>query len=85
MTSSADATAPIPMLERRRIEAAILKHVYDSLKQSHGEQIARPRGLIRQTWVIRHTATSTELSWLAGVAGVAGLGGPARTRPRPPC
>ena len=41
MTSSADATAPIPMLERRRIEAAILKHVYDSLKQSHGEQIAR--------------------------------------------
>ena len=41
MTSSADATAPIPMLERRRIEAAILKHVHDSLKQSHGEQIAR--------------------------------------------
>jgi hypothetical protein len=29
------------MLERRRIEAAILKHVYDSLRQSHGEQAAR--------------------------------------------
>jgi hypothetical protein len=41
MTSPADATAPIPMLERRRIEAAILKHVYDSLKQSHSEQVAR--------------------------------------------
>ncbi|MCK6450533.1 MAG: L-2-amino-thiazoline-4-carboxylic acid hydrolase [Alphaproteobacteria bacterium] len=33
--------APIPMLERRRIEAAILKHVYDTLKRSHGEEVAR--------------------------------------------
>ena len=41
MTSPADATAPIPMLERRRIEAAILKHVYDSLRQSHGVEVAR--------------------------------------------
>jgi len=41
MTSPADATAPIPMLERRRIEAAILKHVYDSLRQSHGVDVAR--------------------------------------------
>jgi hypothetical protein len=41
MTSPADATAPIPMLERRRIEAAILKHVYDSLRQSHGADVAR--------------------------------------------
>jgi hypothetical protein len=40
-TSPADATAPIPMLERRRIEAAILKHVYDSLRQSHGFDVAR--------------------------------------------
>ena len=31
----------LAMLERRRIEAAILKHVYDSLRQSHGEQVAR--------------------------------------------
>jgi hypothetical protein len=32
---------PIPMLERRQIEAAILKHVYDTLKASHGEEVAR--------------------------------------------
>jgi hypothetical protein len=32
---------PIAMLERRRIEAAILKHVYDTLKASHGEEVAR--------------------------------------------
>lgn len=32
---------PLPMLEKRRIEAAILKHVYDSLKESHGESAAR--------------------------------------------
>jgi len=42
MTSPAPATtAPIPMLERRRIEAAMLKHVYDTLKHSHGEAVAR--------------------------------------------
>ena len=41
MTTSADATASLPMLERRRIEAEILKHVYDTLKQSHGEAVAR--------------------------------------------
>ena len=29
------------MLERRRIEAAVLKHVYDTLKASHGEDVAR--------------------------------------------
>jgi hypothetical protein len=34
-------TAALPMLERRRIEAAILKHVYDRLKASHGEAVAR--------------------------------------------
>jgi hypothetical protein len=28
------------MLERRRIEAAILKHVYDALKASHGAKLA---------------------------------------------
>ena len=37
----AESTAPIPMLERRRIEAAIMKHVYDTLKESHGEAVAR--------------------------------------------
>lgn len=41
MTSPADTAAALPMLERRRIEAAILKHVYDTLKQSHGQDVAR--------------------------------------------
>ena len=41
MTRSADARTPLPMLERRRIEAEILKHVYDTLKQSHGVEVAR--------------------------------------------
>ena len=31
----------LAMLEKRRIEAAILKHVYDTLKASHGEEVAR--------------------------------------------
>jgi hypothetical protein len=29
------------MLEKRRIEAAILKHVYDTLKASHGAEVAK--------------------------------------------
>jgi L-2-amino-thiazoline-4-carboxylic acid hydrolase len=33
--------APLPMLERRRIEANILKHVYETLKASHGVETAR--------------------------------------------
>jgi hypothetical protein len=32
---------PVPMIQQRRIEAAMLKHVYDILKDSHGEQVAR--------------------------------------------
>lgn len=32
---------PVPMIERRRIEAAILKHVYDTLKASHGVEVAK--------------------------------------------
>ena len=35
------ARAPIPMFEQRRIEAMILKHVCDSLKASHGTEIAQ--------------------------------------------
>jgi hypothetical protein len=31
----------LAMLERRRIEAAILKHVYDALKASHGKDVAQ--------------------------------------------
>jgi hypothetical protein len=35
------ACTPIPMLEQRRIEAKILKHVYDTLKASHGIEVAQ--------------------------------------------
>ena len=31
----------LPIIERRRIEAEILKHVYDVLTESHGEAVAR--------------------------------------------
>ena len=33
--------APMPMFEQRRIEAMILKHVYDTLKASHGIEVAQ--------------------------------------------
>lgn len=32
---------PMPMIERRRIEANILKHVYETLKASHGKDVAQ--------------------------------------------
>ena len=35
------ARAPIPMFEQRRIEATILKHVYDTLKANHGVEVAQ--------------------------------------------
>ncbi len=35
------ARSPIPMFEQRRIEATILKHVYDTLKKSHGMEVAQ--------------------------------------------
>src|SRR5262245_13731155 len=31
----------LAMLERRRIEAQILKHVYDTLQASHGKEVAQ--------------------------------------------
>jgi hypothetical protein len=34
-------TQTLAMLEKRRIEAAILKHVYDTLKASHGAEAAK--------------------------------------------
>jgi L-2-amino-thiazoline-4-carboxylic acid hydrolase len=34
-------TQSMAMLEKRRIEAAILKHVYDTLKASHGVEAAK--------------------------------------------
>lgn len=35
------ATPDLAMLERRRIEATILGHVYATLKESHGEAVAK--------------------------------------------
>ena len=32
---------PMAMLEKRRIEAAMLKHVYETLKASHGIEVAQ--------------------------------------------
>jgi hypothetical protein len=31
----------LPMIERRRIEATMLKHVYETLKESHGTETAK--------------------------------------------
>jgi hypothetical protein len=39
--ASMSDTQTMAMLEKRRIEAAILKHVYDTLKASHGLQVAQ--------------------------------------------
>lgn len=38
---STSSPTPIPMFEQRRIEAMILKHVYDTLKASHGIEVAQ--------------------------------------------
>ena len=35
------AASPLPMIERRRIEAEMLKQVYDTLKESHGVETAK--------------------------------------------
>jgi len=40
MTASAHPEG-LSMLDKRRIEAEILKEVYDTLKESHGEEIAK--------------------------------------------
>jgi L-2-amino-thiazoline-4-carboxylic acid hydrolase len=39
--ASTPSTAPMPMIERRRIEANILKHVYATLETSHGKDVAQ--------------------------------------------
>ena len=38
---SQTAETQMPMLERRRIEAQILGHVYETLKESHGAEVAQ--------------------------------------------
>lgn len=43
MSKPEDKTAPtpLPMIERRRIEAEILKHVYETVKERDGADVAR--------------------------------------------
>jgi imidazole glycerol phosphate synthase subunit HisF len=41
MSDTATDTPAMAMLEKRRIEAAILKHVYQTLKASHGAEAAQ--------------------------------------------
>ena len=41
MSETASDTTALPMIERRRIEAAILGHVYETLKANHGDGVAR--------------------------------------------
>jgi L-2-amino-thiazoline-4-carboxylic acid hydrolase len=40
-TSSSAHPEGLSMLEKRKIEAEILKEVYETLKESHGEEVAR--------------------------------------------
>ena len=55
----------LAMLEKRRIEAAILKHVYDTLKASHGVEVAK--GTIAQS--VRRSAIEQAGQFAAAVGG----------------
>ena len=74
MTASAHPEG-LSMLEKRRIEAEILKEVYDTLKDSHGEEVARKtiaesvrRSAIEQARAFAAAAPGgsvlTAISWL---------------------
>jgi L-2-amino-thiazoline-4-carboxylic acid hydrolase-like protein len=55
----------LAMLEKRRIEAAILKHVFDTLKASHGVEVAK--GTIAQS--VRRSAIEQASQFAAAVGG----------------
>ena len=55
----------LAMLERRRIEAAILKHVYDALKASHGKEAAEST----LASAVRASAMAQAREMAAGVNG----------------
>ena len=55
----------LAMLEKRRIEAAILKHVYNTLEASHGEEVAK--GTIAQS--VRRSAIEQAGQFAAAVGG----------------
>jgi hypothetical protein len=57
------------MLEKRRIEAAILKHVYDTLKASHGVEVAQ-RTIAE---AVRQSATAQAAEMAAQVGGKTSL------------
>ena len=59
----------LAMLEKRRIEAAILKHVYDTLKASHGAEVAK--GTIAQS--VRRSAIEQAGQFAAAVGGKTSL------------
>ena len=55
----------LAMLEKRRIEAAILKHVYETLKASHGAEVAK--STIAQS--VRRSAIEQAGQFAAAVVG----------------
>ena len=55
----------LAMLERRRIEASILKHVYDTLKTSHGVEVAEKT--IAES--VRQSALAQARQFAAAVGG----------------
>ena len=60
----------LPMLEKRRIEAAILKHVYDTLKASHGVEVAK-RAVAD---AVRSSSVEQATEFAAKVGGKTSLG-----------
>jgi hypothetical protein len=67
MSESADDIAP--MLERRRIEAEILKHVYDTLKEKHG--VAEATSIVAES--VRRSAIEQGHAMAAATGGQTGL------------
>jgi len=62
-------TQPMAMLEKRRIEAAMLKHVYETLKASHGADVAK-RTIAE---AVRNSAMEQAAEMAARVAGKTSL------------
>ena len=60
-----------PMLERRRIEAEILSHVYEAVKASHGVEAARK--IVAES--VRHSAIAQGKAMAEAQGGAPGLKG----------
>jgi hypothetical protein len=75
--SEAAAEDIAPMLERRRVEAEILRHVYETLKESHGAvEAAR---IVAES--VRRSAIEQGRAMAAATGGNAGLEGFADIQP----